>query len=407
MVKIELKNISKSYGKSKILDNINLEIHDKEYFIILSPTGAGKTTLLKVIAGLIQPDSGEVYFDGKDVTNKPANERNLGYVFENYALFPHLNVFKNICYSGRVKARDTQLTKDLADQILMMTLLKGRSYAMPTELSGGMQQRVAISRALMNLESTGLLILDEPFKALDAGLRMNLRREIREMAKSKFLQLTVVHVTNEMEEAMMVADRIALLKDGKLNQVGTPYEIYYRPVDLFTANFLSEINYFEGECVKDKMPTWNIYKDPKPRDNFFEKIYEDSHPIPVDLGLSSMFAAYGEISKIMKISNREPVILVVRSNHFKIRLGDRTKDKNNSFLGKIVRRKFMGVEYRFEVSTKIKDQEKIIIITIPATSEIHRDFLEGETVTAYFPKELGIVFKHPGQEELKKIIHLQ
>ncbi|MFW9773196.1 MAG: ABC transporter ATP-binding protein, partial [Candidatus Thorarchaeota archaeon] len=166
MVHIKLDNVSKSYGKFKALKNLSLEINDKEYFIILGPTGAGKTTLLKVIAGLVKPDSGKVFFDGEDVTNKTSGQRNLGFMFENYALFPHMNIVENISYSGRVNARDSTSTKTLVDQVLMMTLLTGRDDAVPQELSGGMKQRVALCRALLNLEQTKLLILDEPLKAL-------------------------------------------------------------------------------------------------------------------------------------------------------------------------------------------------------------------------------------------------
>ncbi|MFX1452482.1 MAG: ABC transporter ATP-binding protein, partial [Promethearchaeota archaeon] len=254
MVDIKLKNVSKSFKKFKALDDISLEIKDKEYFIILGPTGAGKTSLLKIIAGLLKPDTGKVHFDDEDVTKKNPGERNLGFMFENYALFPHMNIYNNIAYSSRVHARDPIQTQTIVEEVLMMTLLTGRNKAFPEEMSGGMKQRVALCRALMNLEQTKLLILDEPLKALDAGLRMSIRSELLQMAKSKLLELTVIHVTNEEEEAMMVADRIAVMNKGKIVQVGTPYEIYYQPKDLFVANFMSEINCFEGICIKEKIP---------------------------------------------------------------------------------------------------------------------------------------------------------
>ncbi|MFX1390925.1 MAG: ABC transporter ATP-binding protein [Promethearchaeota archaeon] len=407
MVQIELKNITKKFRKFTALDDITLEIKDKEYFIILGPTGAGKTTLLKVIAGLIKPDKGNILFDGKDVTNKTAGERNIGFMFENYALFPHMNIVKNVSYSGRTHARDPKITQILVEQVLMMTLLTGRNDAYPDELSGGMKQRVALCRSLLNLEQSKLLILDEPLKALDAGLRMSLRRELLMMAKSNELELTVIHVTNEEQEAMMVADRIAVINEGKIVQIGNPQEIYYHPKNLFVANFMSEINYFEGICTKKDKPTWDISNKSKQGDKFFNQIHEESVPIPIDIGFIETFAGYLKESLYNKIKHGDKVLLVIRANHMKIRLGNRVREKKNAILGKILRRKFMGVFYRFEVLIRIGKKEKLIIVTIPATYEIHNSFLENSEVTIYFPKELGIVFKYPGEEIIKEVLKLE
>ncbi len=407
MVKIELKNVSKTYKKIKAIENISLEIKDKEYFIILGPTGAGKTTLLKLIAGLIKPDSGKIYFDDKDVTKKTSGERNLGFMFENYALFPHMTIYDNIAYSSRVHARNPIQTQAIVEQVLMMTLLTGRNQALPEEMSGGMKQRVALCRALMNLEQTKLLLLDEPLKALDAGLRMSLRRELLLMAKSKQLELTVIHITNEEQEAMMIADKIAVINQGKVVQVGTPYEIYYRPKNLFVANFLSEINYFDAICIKNDKPSWDISKSSKQGDKFFEEIHKNSISMPLLIDSVEHFASYVRRSIYEEISHGDKLLLIVRANHMKIRLGNRVKEKHNALLGMIYRKKFMGVFYRFEVITTIKDEEKIIIVTIPATSEIHNTFIENSEVTVYFPKEFGIIFKHPGKDEIKEVLKLE
>ena len=407
MVQIELKNISKKFRNFTALEDISLEIRDKEYFIILGPTGAGKTTLLKLIAGLLKPNSGMIFFDGQDVTKKTPGERNIGFMFENYALFPHMNIVENISYSGRVNARDPQITQTLVDQVLMMTLLTGRNDAYPDELSGGMKQRVALCRSLLNLEQTKILILDEPLKALDAGLRMSLRRELLLMAKSKQLELTVIHITNDEQEAMMVADRIAVINQGKLVQVGTPHDIYYHPVNLFVANFMSEINYFDGICTKKDKPGWDIYSKSKQGDKFFNEIQEDSIPMPIDIGFKNIFAGYLTESIYNEIQHRDKVLLVVRANHMKIRLGNRVIEKKNAILGTILRRKFMGVFYRFEILTKVNGKDKVIVVTRPATYEIHNTFLENSEVTVYFPKELGIVFKHPGDDIIKEVLKLE
>ncbi|MBD3194204.1 MAG: ATP-binding cassette domain-containing protein [Candidatus Lokiarchaeota archaeon] len=399
-------NITKKYGKFKALSNISLEIKDKEYFIVLGPTGAGKTSLLKVIAGLVSPDEGEILFDGMRINEKQPGERNLGFMFENYALFPHMNIVDNISYSSRVHARNPESTQKIVQQFLMMTLLMGRDDALPKELSGGMKQRVALSRALMNLEQTKLLILDEPLKALDAGLRNSLRRELLNMAKSSILDLTVIHVTNDQREAMMVADRIALINQGKVVQVGTPHEIYYHPRNLFVAYFMSEINYFEGKCVKNSKRKGELHKISTKSDKFLKQIQEDSLLLPIDIGIDKIFTVYTDHQKFETIDDGDNILLVVRANHFKIREGNRLKDKKNAFIGLIKRRKFMGVFYRFEVLVKINNKEKRLIISIPATTEIHQKFQEGSNVTVYFPEELGIIFKHPGKDEINRIMSL-
>lgn len=406
MVNIKLKNVSKSFRNFQAINDISLEVKDKEYFIILGPTGAGKTTLLKLISGLHKPDKGKVFFNDKDVTEKPPEERDLGFMFENYALFPHMSIFENIAYSSRVHDRDPEQRKSLVEQVLMMTLLSGRESSLPKEMSGGMKQRVALCRALLNLEETRLLILDEPLKALDAGLRNSLRKELLDMAKSELLNLTVIHVTNDEREAMMVADRIAIINKGKLIQVGTPYEIYYHPKSLFVAYFMSEINHFEGIAKKDNQSLNQIKNNSKPLDAFFSKIHKDSDEIGIDLRSKSLFSSYIKRDKFQKINHEEKILLIVRANHMKIRLGDRTEDKDNAFKGKIARRKFMGVFYRFEVIVKINNQNKIIVVTEPATYEIHRKFIEGLEVTIYFPRELGIVFEHPGKDILDEVLKL-
>jgi ABC-type Fe3+/spermidine/putrescine transport system ATPase subunit len=227
------------------------------------------------------------------------------------------------------------------------------------------------------------------------------------MAKSKELELTVIHVTNDEQEAMMVADRIAVMDQGNIIQIGTPNEIYYNPKNLFVANFMSEINYFEGIWIKNREPTWDIFKKSKQEDKFYAEIHKDSIPIPLDIGFDDMVAIYVKKEKFDTLNHGEKILLVVRTNHMKIRLGNRVKNKNNAILGNINRRKFMGIFYRFEVLIKIKGQKKIIIVTIPATSEVHNSFLENSEVTVYFPKELGIVFKHPGDQNLREILKLE
>jgi ABC-type Fe3+/spermidine/putrescine transport system ATPase subunit len=240
MPSITLDNVTVIRGGKTILQNFSLEIQDAEYFALVGETGSGKTTILNLVSGLVKPGSGRVIIGEKDVTRTPAESRDVGMVFENYALFPHYNVYKNVIYSHRVRDKNVEETRKAAREILGLVLIPNRDKALPKELSGGMQQRVALARALMC--ESGILLFDDPFSALDAGLRMSLRIELKNLARE--LGTTVVHCTNDVEEAMMVCDRLAILRNGQIAQVGTPDEIYYRPRDLYVASFISYVNLF-------------------------------------------------------------------------------------------------------------------------------------------------------------------
>jgi ABC-type Fe3+/spermidine/putrescine transport system ATPase subunit len=260
MPEVKVVNISKSFGNIKALQNINLEIKDGEYVVLLGPSGCGKTTLLKIIAGVWEPTSGKVYIDGKDITNLPPEERNIGFVFQNYALFPHLNVFDNTIYGPVVRGNDSEESRNNAREMLHLVRLAARHDAFPAELSGGMQQRLAVARALTT--GSSLLFLDEPLSALDAKIGAELRSEMRKMIKD--LKLTAIHVTHNQDEAMEVADKIVVMRRGRVEQVGSPEEIYRNPANLFVAHFLGDANFIEaaavdyGDCCKLKMLNWEL-----------------------------------------------------------------------------------------------------------------------------------------------------
>jgi len=246
MPKIQLKGVTKRFGK-KILavDNVSLEIQDKEYFSLIGPSGCGKTTLLRMIAGLIQPTKGEIYIDDTLVNDVPPEDRGIGFVFQTYALFPHMNVFDNVTYGPRVKAWEAKRAASLGRETLEMVKLDKRADAYPHELSGGMMQRVAVARALA--AGSKILLLDEPLGALDAKIRNELRYEIKRLVED--LGLTAIHVTHDQAEAMAISDRIAVMKKGRILQVGTPYELYMNPQQIFIANFIGESNFLEGRVI--------------------------------------------------------------------------------------------------------------------------------------------------------------
>ena len=240
-MKVVLKGISKVFGKLRAVDGVSLEIEDGDFFTLLGPSGCGKTTLLRVIAGFYPPDEGEVYFGERLMNDVPPHRRETGMVFQNYALFPHLNVRENIAYGLRVrKVPAGEMNARIADAIQSVRL-DGLEKRFPGQLSGGQQQRVALARALVI--SPQILLMDEPLSNLDAKLRVAMREEIRRIQKD--LRITTIYVTHDQEEAMAVSDRIAILNLGKLEQLGAPDEIYFNPCSRFAAEFMGGSNILE------------------------------------------------------------------------------------------------------------------------------------------------------------------
>ncbi|OPY34130.1 MAG: Trehalose/maltose import ATP-binding protein MalK [Methanomassiliicoccales archaeon PtaU1.Bin124] len=245
MPTIRLENVSKHYGPTKAADRLSLEIMDGEYLCILGPTGAGKTTLLRILSGLTLPDSGKVFFDGADRTRAEPEERGASMLSQTYSLFPALTVSENILFGPAIRGMGEKDKDDTLNSMLDLVRLTERSDAYPKELSGGMMQRTALARALASGCDT--LLLDEPLRALDARLRISLRYEIRDLAKS--LGLTTIHVTHDQDEALVMADRIAIIRHGTILQVGTPNDVFDHPNSPFVANFVGQCNFFRGKVL--------------------------------------------------------------------------------------------------------------------------------------------------------------
>jgi len=243
---VRLVDVSKSYARVKAIDHVTLEINDGEYVCVLGPTGSGKTTLLRLIAGLMSPTRGIVELNGKPVNNIPPEDRNAVYVPQQYALFPHMTVRENVAFGPLARGLTPEESFRTADEVLKLVRLAHRVTAFPHELSGGMQQRVALARGLASRSS--LLLLDEPLGAIDARLRVMLRYELRRLARE--LAVTVVHVTHDQQEAMSIADRIAVLRDGLVEQFDSPSEIYVAPKSPFLANFVGGADFIEGTVVR-------------------------------------------------------------------------------------------------------------------------------------------------------------
>ncbi len=246
MPEITLENLRKEFsGGIKASDGLDLTVRDGEYLCLLGPTGAGKTTALRMICGLTKPDSGRVLFDGKDVSGVPISERRTTMLSQRYALFPNMDVYGNVVFSPVIKGWSEEDTKVLATSMIDMVHMGKKVHSIPGELSGGQQQRTALARALAS--DSKVLLLDEPLRALDARLRIELRKELKSMVKE--MGLTSIHVTHDQDEAMEVADRIAIIRKGRIIQVGTPSDIFQNPATPFIANFLGRSNVFSGTYV--------------------------------------------------------------------------------------------------------------------------------------------------------------
>ena len=250
---IEVKNIVKTFDAFKALDDVSLKVETGELIALLGPSGSGKTTLLRIIAGLESADSGEILFHGKDARDKKTKDRNVGFVFQHYALFRHMTVFDNIAFGLRVQPRQVRLSEDKikgkAKDLLQLVQLDWVGERYPSQLSGGQRQRIALARALA-IEPK-VLLLDEPFGSLDAQVRKELRQWLRRFHDD--LHITSLFVTHDQEEALEVADRIVVMNKGHVEQIGTPQEVYHKPASVFVLNFLGNVNIFQGRVVDGKL----------------------------------------------------------------------------------------------------------------------------------------------------------
>jgi spermidine/putrescine ABC transporter ATP-binding subunit len=246
---IQLKEIVKRFGILEAVSHVSLEIQDGELFTLLGPSGCGKTTVLRLIGGFHKPDNGEIYFDGKPVTSIPPYERNIGMVFQNYALWPHMTISNNITYGLKLKKIPKAEIAEKVSHVLKLVNLLGLENRYPGQLSGGQQQRVALARALVL--NPDVLLLDEPLSNLDAKIRVQVRAEIRKLQKE--LGITTIYVTHDQEEALTLSDRIAVINLGKLMQIGTPRDLYDRPKNPFVADFIGINNLIPGD-VKEVNP---------------------------------------------------------------------------------------------------------------------------------------------------------
>ena len=245
---IKIEHLSKAFGDKVVLDDINLDIRRGEFITLLGPSGCGKTTLLRMIAGFLKPDSGVIMMEGNDISEVPPHRRPLNTVFQRYALFPHLNVYDNIAFGlklNKVPAAEIESRVRKALKMVSMTDYEDRDV---NSLSGGQQQRVAIARAIVNRPK--VLLLDEPLAALDLKMRKDMQMELKQMHQE--LGITFIYVTHDQEEALTLSDTVVVMSDGKIQQIGTPIDIYNEPTNSFVADFIGESNILNGTMVRDR-----------------------------------------------------------------------------------------------------------------------------------------------------------
>ena len=304
---INIKNINVSYGKNHVLKNVNIDIKEKDFFTFLGPSGCGKTTLLRLIAGFEQSQSGELFIDGKEVSKLNPWERDVGLVFQNYALWPHMTVFKNISFGLEEKKVPKNEINDRVDEVLELVGMQELKHRYPYQLSGGQQQRVALARTIVVRPK--VLLLDEPLSNLDAKLRNQMRIELLELHNK--LQITTIFVTHDQEEANSISDNIAIFNEGIIQQVGAPIDLYNNPENLFVANFLGTINVLNGEIQNGS------FKSAK---NF-------------------------ELKNV-KSENKMKCSLLIRPQNISF---TRRSDSDQAFKGKIEGKEFLGNIIRYQV----------------------------------------------------------
>lgn len=365
MPSISFLNVTKRFGKVLALDRVSFEVENGEYLCVLGPTGSGKTTLLRLIAGLLKPDEGTIYFDGRSVNDIDAQDRNAVYVPQQYALFPHLTVLENVAFGPLARENPENVALETASRTLEMVRLAGRSRAYPNELSGGMQQRVALARGLAS--GAGLLLLDEPLGALDARLRLDLRHKLRELVKQS--GFTAIHVTHDRDEAMSVADQIMILRGGRVQDHGSPHRVYTRPTGIFVANLIGGANFLEGiaEIVTEKALTMRM------RGGLMIRTPPEH------------------------LTVNEPVILAVRKE--RVRISDEELQLDNVLRGEIREVRFLGSSREYLIRLTNSD----IATSRQFLEGLDPTFKVGEKVSIGFDQDDIMVFTYPPQGLRKEL----
>ncbi|MCL2031819.1 MAG: ABC transporter ATP-binding protein [Methanomassiliicoccaceae archaeon] len=374
MPEIVLDGLSKDYGGVPAADGLSLKVNNGEYLCILGPTGSGKTTCLRMICGLTKPDGGRILFGGADVTNMPVTERKAAMLSQVYSLFPPKTVYGNVMFSPEIKEWEEEDAKQLVRSMIKMVHMENKVDSYPHELSGGQQQRTALARALAS--NSDILLLDEPLRALDARLRLELRQELRSLVKE--MGLTAIHVTHDQDEALEMADRIAVIRKGKIIQVGTPMEVFQDPKTPFVANFVGRSNIFLGKVRSVSETTSEVELE----NGVVIKARRTDIPIGGDVAVAIKIGST-RIPPIPKPTEEKP----------------EPETPQGFFAGKVERILYEGATITIEV-----DAKGVGLVSSKLPNRKYDDYKAGDEVMVYWQPEKASVFEIPPEgieEELR------
>ena len=360
MPEVIISSLNKAYGSIRALNDVNLDIKNGEYLCIVGPSGCGKTTLIKSIAGIVMPDGGEISVDGRSMNRLPIEDRVVGYVFQEVALFPHMNVRDNVSYGLMVKGLPYEERRRQSREMLDLMALSDRKSSYPTELSGGAKQKTGVARALAS--GSSLLLLDEPLGSLDLKVRTVLRYELRGLVKD--LGLTAIHVTHDQEEALSISDRIAIMKAGSIIEVGEPMTLYMSPRKLFTAKFLGEANFMEGELIESR---------------------NDNYVVGVD-----EVALRVKAKPALNLQEGDAVVLAIRPEFIKIERQGTSRGLNR-LKGIVNVCTFFGDLWRYEVETKIGG----VLHVKHYISKGEIEFKSGDEIILDLPMDRLLPYEYP------------
>lgn len=331
-----IENIEKSYGDVPAVKGVSLKVNEGEFLVLVGPSGCGKTTILKMLGGIIFPDKGKIYFKNRDITMTPANIRPTATVFQDYALFPHLNVHDNIAYGLKARGKKSYEIKETVEKYMEIMQIKNLKNRQINELSGGQKQRVALARALV--VNPEIILFDEPLSSLDAKLRVEMRQEIKKIQRET--GITAVYVTHDQEEALAIADKVAVMNDGILEQVGTPEEIYNHPKTKFVADFIGVANFINSKILK-----------------------VENHSVTIEMlnRIIKIPCNFIKNFSTEKVAQNKTLILLTRPENIVFR-------DDGDFEGIILERSFLGSTTRYFV--KVSDYEKLIVDIFADTPSI-------------------------------------